>query len=288
MKKLMVFHALLFFPALTGAGLASTVSLQASVQGSTKTGAQWLEQLKSKDAKARTEAAKELGEMKDAGALDALVAALKDRDDDVRAQAAESLGKIKDARAINPLIRALREEYWLVQEKVIDALVAIGAPAIEPLIAAIGEVNPGVRNGAISVLTRIGEPAVEPLLPALKSANPIVRRGAADALSEIESPRAAEALSQGLKAKDLAVIAGAYAHFDQGDQPLPDSLIIRALNGYGTQEMAEHYLDDERKQVKAAVRAWLRAKGFRFVSYLTTSGMRRGIEPTARTPATSR
>jgi hypothetical protein len=175
-----------------------------------------------------------------------------------------------------------------VQEKVIDALVAIGHPAIEPLIPAIGEINPGVRNGAISVLTRIGEPVVEPLLPALKSANPIVRRSAADALSEIESPRAADALNQGLKAKDLAIIAGAYAYFDQGDQPLPDSLIIRALNGYGTQEMAEHYLDDERKQVKAAVRAWLRAKGFRFVSYLTTGGLRRGIEPTARTPATSR
>ncbi len=127
-----------------------------------------------------------------------------------------------------------------------------------------------------------------PLIGALKSASPIVRRSAADALSEIGNERASEPLNQGLKAKDLAIIAGAYSHFDQGDKPLPDSLIIRALNGYGTQEMAEHYLDDERKQVKAAVRAWLRAKGFRFVSYLTTGGLRRGIEPSARTPATSR
>jgi HEAT repeat protein len=93
MKKLRIFSALLVLFPLTDASLASTVRLQASAQGPARTVTQWLEQLKPKDANARTDAAKALGEMKDAGALDALVTALKDRNDEVRAQAPNPLAR---------------------------------------------------------------------------------------------------------------------------------------------------------------------------------------------------
>jgi HEAT repeat protein len=97
-------------------------------------------------------------------AVEALIVALKDNDSDVRILAAKTLGEIGDARAVQPLLSALMDEnaarqtiadaldklgwkpgktaegavYWIARGKW-DRCVQIGAPAVEPLIAALKE-----------------------------------------------------------------------------------------------------------------------------------------------------
>jgi len=73
----------------------------------------------------RCEAARKLGTIGDARAVEPLVAALKDRDRGLRVCAASALGAIKDPRAAAPLIVALndKDEYVrLSAAKALDGL----------------------------------------------------------------------------------------------------------------------------------------------------------------------
>ncbi|MCP4258867.1 MAG: HEAT repeat domain-containing protein, partial [Planctomycetes bacterium] len=62
------------------------------------------------------------GEIKDARAVESLIAALKDNNSTVRWSAAEALGKIKDARAVGPLIDALEDDDNSVRREAEKAL----------------------------------------------------------------------------------------------------------------------------------------------------------------------
>ena len=75
----------------------------------------------------RSLAAKALGQIGDAHAVEPLVAALQDKDSDVRLKAAEALGRIGDAHAVEPLSAALRDEdrYWSRQYNVQKAAAGV-------------------------------------------------------------------------------------------------------------------------------------------------------------------
>lgn len=117
-----------------------------------------------------------------------LIAALKDSCSGVRESATKALGQIRDARAVEPLIAAAlkdgnsngdRYERRLAE----DALVKIGAEAVEPLSAALTAGGEAVRAIAAKVLGQIGDArAVEPLIERLKSPDPKIRRSTAVAL----------------------------------------------------------------------------------------------------------
>jgi cyclophilin family peptidyl-prolyl cis-trans isomerase/HEAT repeat protein len=114
------------------------------------------QQLKSKDAEVRAQAANALARIRQpiASAVPALIEALQDQETssvaklkaaldgnhtdanaNVRANAARALGVSKDARAVEPLLKALQDKSEHVQVNAVRALAALGdRRAVEPLI----------------------------------------------------------------------------------------------------------------------------------------------------------
>jgi HEAT repeat protein len=143
--------------------------------------------------------------------VEGLVEALKAGGPEVRRSAAKSLGEIGDARAVESLIEALKasEQEFLsdinfdfnlqLMDIISSALGKIGEPAVSLLVSAIGDVDTS------KALIRAGIAAVEPLIRCLKDANERGRGRASYALGEIKDPRAAEALIEALKDENNGV-----------------------------------------------------------------------------------
>jgi len=156
--------------------------------------------LKSETEDLRREAVVVLGRIKDALAVDALIAALQDKDPIVGYRAAGALKEIKDARAVDALIAALKNGDSIVSYGAADALGAIGNPrAVEPLIAALKDANLLLRMQASAALVQLGPAAVDSLLAALNSQDDDVRREAAETLGNIKDARAINPLTALLK-----------------------------------------------------------------------------------------
>jgi len=168
----------------------------------------------------RTDAAKALGQIGDARAVEPLIATLRDSKEPVREAAAEALDRlgwspdsgeaeaaywVAKARwdkcvgdaAVGPLIAVLDDEK--VSKSASEVLVRIGAGAVEPLIASLDS-----TAGAGAVLARIGAPAVEPLIATLQC-DGTLSEAAAEALGQIGDVRAVEPLVTALKDKDKSV-----------------------------------------------------------------------------------
>lgn len=173
----------------------------------------------------RIRAAKALGALGDARAVDALLKAFEeageqeededeeeDEEEDgreLRIEIAEALGKIGDQRAFEPLFRFLERELPLKYSNeltlcawVIDAVGMLrDERAIPLLIEALEHADVDVRKAARSALAEIGEPAVEPLNKVLLTEGKQYRWFAADALKRIGDRSAVEPFRQVLQDK---------------------------------------------------------------------------------------
>jgi HEAT repeat protein len=158
------------------------------------------------------DAARALGEIGDARAVEPLIKALGDEDEDVCMNAAEALGEIGDTRAVGPLIKNLSARTFgrssindtkTSQLSATWALADIGVAAVEPLIKALGDEDDDVRWLAADALGEIGdERAVEPLIKALRDDNV---HCAAEALGNIGDVRAVEPLIKALEDEEWRV-----------------------------------------------------------------------------------
>jgi HEAT repeat protein len=123
--------------------------------------------------------------LKAKGDVPALIKALGyEKDQAVRKAAAKALGQIGDARAIEPLIAALKGHIGEVQKAAASSLAMIrDARAVEPLIAVLKDLDRDVRKAAAEALGLIRDArAVEPLITTLKDEDRSVRKAAAGAL----------------------------------------------------------------------------------------------------------
>jgi HEAT repeat protein len=137
-----------------------------------------------RDRRIGAAAARALGQVGDARAVEPLIATLKDSDRDVRCAAGEALGRARDARAVQPLIAALEDPY--VRWTAAKALGEVGdARAVGPLAASLKDKNADVCQAASDSLGQIAAPAVEPLIAVLKDSPRSVRQIAAEALDKI-------------------------------------------------------------------------------------------------------
>lgn len=224
--------------------------------GKKKDNEQEFQKLISKLQDGSEDAAKELGQLGDARAVEPLIAALKN--ERVCRDAAIALGQIGDARAVEPLI-AVAEDWTkhysvrifvaralgqLGDNRAVDPLIAIlkngqedslreaaasalgrlgDARAVPPLLASIACLDHQLDNRtAPEALVQIGVAAVEPLIAVLTEQNVEIRRAAATALGQIGDTRAVEPLKAVLKKSFYWV---------------PDDLratFIRALNQLGS------------------------------------------------------
>jgi HEAT repeat protein len=149
-----------------------------------------LKRLSSSEVYERQRAAIELGNLRDRGAVTALIDALKDDDDFVRNFAARSLGELEDSRAVDSLVLAMEDKNLLVQRSAAESLGFIGdSKAVVPLIEAARNGNDIMRRAAIEALGRIGDPgAVGLLVETLRDEDVYLQNGAAAALAAIGDP----------------------------------------------------------------------------------------------------
>jgi HEAT repeat protein len=161
-----------------------------------------------------------------APAVEVLIGALKHHDSLVRQLAARGLGEIGDARAVEPLIGALRGR----EDVRAAAAVGLGqiddARALEPLMGSLKDAGSNVRAAAARALGQMGDPrAVDRLIGCLKDHESIVRQAAAGALGEIGDARAVEPLIGLLKSREDVRAAAAAALGEIGDAQAIEPLI---------------------------------------------------------------
>jgi HEAT repeat protein len=150
-----------------------------------------------------------IDEMKAKRDLDGLFKALNNkRNVYARRDAAKALGEIGDATAMEPFIAALKDPKKNVRDTAVEAIGKLGGNprAVAALAEPLKNGNSIAREEAASALGKIGhKSAVEHLVSALKDEDCFVRQSAAAALGKIGDPRAAAVLGQSLKDNDKDV-----------------------------------------------------------------------------------
>ncbi|MFW9851171.1 MAG: HEAT repeat domain-containing protein, partial [Candidatus Thorarchaeota archaeon] len=129
-----------------------------------------------------------------------LIELLQDPNSLVREVAAKQLGHLQDARAIDPyLIRAVDDESIFVRDYAIGALGALGG---QKSIKKLSELILGSKyppESAIYALSKIGEPSISSISPGLHSENQAVRIGSVSILQNIGGEKAIKLLRNSLK-----------------------------------------------------------------------------------------
>lgn len=159
-------------------------------------------QLKDRDPMVRSNAAEQLGKVRYADSVDALISVLAHDDVwRVRKSAAWALGEIKDPKAVVPLIRALGHRDWIIRLKSAEALGKIGDNlAVPALMDSLPDENDHVTGQIMRALGATGSTrAVEILLHYLDHEIPDVRMSAVSALGKIGDRRAVESLIRVLR-----------------------------------------------------------------------------------------
>lgn len=150
-----------------------------------------------------------LATIADRRVLTPLLQALSSNDWIVRMHAAKALGKVQSADAVEPLIPLLQDKVKAVREEAVTALAAIGDAAIPALLKALQHEDWLVRLHAVESLGKAkSKPAVEPLLSVLFNDRDLaVREDAVRALGEIGDPRAVEHLFTAMREPGLRTLA---------------------------------------------------------------------------------
>jgi HEAT repeat protein len=138
----------------------------------------------------------------DAAKLAELLDQLDSKEAPLRAQAAQALGQAKAEAAVAKLAALLDDPDEGAQWKATVALGAIGTPAVPRLIEALSNEKERARWKAEAALKMIGGDAVPALAEALKDKRSRVRQSAAFLLGETADPRAIEGLAAALADKD--------------------------------------------------------------------------------------
>ena len=152
--------------------------------------------LRSRNDRARRDAARALGKMRAPQSVVHLCGVLRDASADVRSAAAVALGEIGDTSAVEDLCVLLGDSDVGVRQRTAAALEAIGdARALTPLLAACRDGAASVRRGAVYALGKIRDSgAVASLIELLSDSDPGVRTAAMEALGTIGDARAVQPL----------------------------------------------------------------------------------------------
>ncbi len=209
-----------------------------------------VEELNCNDHDVRKFAVDILGDIRDAGCIEAIIRALSDPDDNVRAAAAENLGKIGAPEAVPALLDAMENAELLMRFTILEALGQIGEGVpIDRIIAYKDDVL--VRKALFDCLGRTGgEGAIPQLAEGLADKMPNVREASIAALDRISrsfSDAVGSCLS-GLSESAFDEVIGHVVHPLGGSNlPLKRSCIhlLTLLKGYRSAPRLLALLDDE-------------------------------------------
>jgi TonB family protein len=195
-------------PALTGrviiAPLVCVLMWPLTSTAQSKTTAQLLAELKSKNAVARRNAANQLGAVRARDSVRALMGALSDADISVREAAAFALGQIASPTATDALVRLLADKDAGVRASAAFALGMIGdRKGIKSLSNALDDKDAAVRSAAATAFGLMqDDDAVDELIAMLEDASFDVRYDAVWALGQIGEPEVADHLRAALVSID--------------------------------------------------------------------------------------
>jgi ribosomal protein S27E len=155
--------------------------------------------------------------------------------------AAEALARIGDPRAIKPLVDFLTFDQRAPE--VATSLVAFGEPAVAQLSATLKSADPFDRmrhQSTAAVLGRIGGPqAMDVLIGALKDSDLLVREAAAKALGQCGEARATEPLMALLKDESSKVHNAAAQSLEKLNIPSAQEPIVRKKRAMKTPKFVE-------------------------------------------------
>jgi len=195
---------------------------------------------------------------------------LSSKDPAVRMEAARKLGEIKDAAAVDPLISILKEDKdWNVRASAEDALVSIGTPAVESLIVLLKDNDWHVRRRAARTLGEIRNSHVIQALEAAMQTDKdcCVRRFSAEGIGETNDPRAAEILINALKNRDVEVVTAAYRFFIRRGERGSEAILVEALSQSWNRTMACDFFSCGNEALKRAASDWAKKRAESGLSY---------------------
>ncbi len=165
--------------------------------------------LQSSDSVLQESAASILYTISDHRILDQLLEALENQNWIVRMHAAKALGRVRHARAVEFLTPLLQDKVKAVREEAVQTLGVLGDGALPQLLESLKHAEWVVRLHSVEALGKIKSPeCVGPLLHVLfNDRDSAVRVDAARALGEVGDPRAVEFLLVVMKDKDIRVRA---------------------------------------------------------------------------------
>ncbi len=192
--------------------------------------------LKDADWGVQRNLAEVLGQLGEAWVVEPLIVALQEGSDGERRGAAAALGELGDTQAVAPLIVALQDCHVEVQASVGRALGQLGdARAVEPLIATLQDYADSVRHNTIWTLGQLGDArAVEPLIATLQDQADSVRQSAAKMLGLFRDTRATGPLIAALKDRNKRVQQNVVEALGQLGNTAVESLIA-ALQDHSQQ-----------------------------------------------------
>jgi len=230
-----------------------------------------------RNAFARRDAAKALGEIGDATTVEPLIAALKDPKKDVRDAVVEAIGKLGgDPRAVAAFAEPLKNGNSIAREEAASALGKIKhKSAVEHLVPVLKDEDCFVRQSAAAALGKIGDPAaVESLGQAIKDEDKDVRQAAVIALGEIGGTAAVEPLVQSLNDEAVMVRYRAVESLGRiGGSSAVDALIkVLKDGGWISLPVGKGKLPNKK--------VWVRQKA---IEVLTETGDARAVAPITET-----
>ena len=183
----------------------------------------------------RMHAAKALGRVRNADAVELLMPLLQDKVKAVREEAAAALAAIGDA-SIPHLLKALQHEDWLVRLHAVESLGRSRSKrAVEPLLSVLfNDQDSAVREDAVRALGDIGDPqAIDYLFTAMRE--PGLRILAVEALGRIGDARAVPVLIDVLSGtsppKATRTVAGCGDQWNE--EAMTQGAAARALGAIG-------------------------------------------------------
>lgn len=150
--------------------------------------------MKNSDVFVLDEIINSLGKIGDKRSVIKLIDAMKDENQNIRACAARAFGKIGDSKAMALLLDGFREEMVKIDE-VMEAFMKMGKSAKDLLLDALNDKDKYIRACATRAIGKLKDKGtIDNLIKCLKDEDEYVRQGAAYALGEIGDKIAVEAL----------------------------------------------------------------------------------------------
>lgn len=196
-----------------------------------------------------------LGDIRDEGAIAAMITALADDDGNVRAAAAENLGKLRATEAVPALLDTLAGPDLLLRFTILESLGQIGVSVPMPRLLHLSQ-DRLLRKALVDCLGKVGGSTAVPFLVAtLTDEMRNVREAAANALACIAKSETEESVRRELAAMHGNPSAKAlYELLDVHDPTLKKS-VIRLVGLTGDAAVAPRlftFLDQEELRQEAA------------------------------------